>query len=132
MLGYCFQIEEVEASYRLTSSPVWEKFVKNGKDKATCKICLRNFSTKSTSPTQNLSKHLSQVHHITLPKVVKRSLKATKPELKQSKLLDYCSRSKMSKKEQEIANDKLTHLICEEYLPFHLVNSKTFREFTHV
>lgn len=79
-------------------------FIKNGKDKATCKLCKRKFSTKSTSSTQNQSKNFSQVHYLTFLKAIptKHCHKERNPELKQFKLSDFCSRAKIKKKKKTL------------------------------
>ena len=114
------------------TSPVWDFYVihqdTDGVDShATCKRCGTRISLKTTSPTGNLTKHLN-VHGI---KVADR-MKRPKSSLSQRSIQDFVKKKvePMTAAEKAAQDLKLTKLVCEEFLPFHIVNKESFIEYS--
>ena len=60
-LDYSGQVTIVESGKRVNRSKVWEHYKRVNDEVAVCLICKKSFSIKSSSPTENLKKHLK--HH---------------------------------------------------------------------
>ena len=79
-------------------------------------------SVKSSSPTGNLAKHLKEVHGIILKIPVTNSLK----ESRQKSMMDFIKQQvkPMNAAEKAAQDLKLTKLVCDQMLPFKIVNEE--------
>ena len=115
-------------------SGVWKYFTKN-KDPliltVTCTVCAKVKSVKSSSPTQNLAKHLKIAHNITITSKgtsVNHVAVPQQPRKRQSTLLQYgCN--KISQTEKSRHDRRLTSFICETYSSFDIVGHSSFVNF---